>query len=164
MTINIEYESEISLDIVDYEELINKVILKSLEVEECPYEIELNIILTDNENIQAINNRFRNIDKATDVLSFPMIEYESPSDFSDFEEESADEYFNPETGELVMGDIMVSVEKLIEQAEDYGHSRARELGFLVAHSMLHLFGYDHVDDKEREIMETKQTNILNELN
>ena len=162
MTINIEYESDIKLDL-DYEDIIHKVILKSIEYEECPYEIELNIILTNNEEIQVINNRFRNIDLATDVLSFPMVEYEAPSEFLYLEEESADEYFNPETGELVLGDILISVEKVIGQAKEYGHSETRELAFLVAHSMLHLFGYDHMDEDEGRLMETIQENILNEL-
>ena len=67
---------------------------------------------------------------------------------------------DPETGELILGDIIVSVEKVIEQAEKYGHSRERELAFLIAHSMLHLCGYDHMEDAEREVMETRQREIL----
>lgn len=162
MTINIEYESDIKLDL-DYEDIINKVVLKSMEYEECPYEIELNIILTNNEEIQVINNRFRNIDSPTDVISFPMVEYDAPSEFLYLEEPSSDDFFNPETGELVLGDIVLSVEQVIEQAKEYGHSKTRELAFLIAHSMLHLFGYDHMDKDQRKVMETKQKNILNEL-
>lgn len=88
-----------------------------------------------------------------------MIEYEKESDFSHVED-SVEDYFNPESGELILGDIIISVEKVIEQAEKYGHSRERELAFLIAHSMLHLCGYDHMVDEERVIMETKQREIL----
>ena len=88
-----------------------------------------------------------------------MIDYQIPSDFSHLEDDSED-YFNPETGELLLGDIVISVEKVIEQAQKYGHSRERELAFLVAHSMLHLFGYDHIKESEREKMEKKQEEIL----
>ena len=88
-----------------------------------------------------------------------MIDFEKESDFSHVEE-AVEDYFNPETGELILGDIIVSVEKVIEQAEKYGHSRERELAFLIAHSMLHLCGYDHMEDAEREAMETRQREIL----
>ncbi|NLJ90334.1 MAG: rRNA maturation RNase YbeY [Clostridiales bacterium] len=162
MTINIEYESDIKLDL-DYEDIITKVIDKSLELEKCPYEIELSVVLTDNDSIHEINKTYRNIDAPTDVLSFPMVDYDIPGDFSDLDEYIND-YFNPETGELMLGDIIISVEKVIEQAKEYGHSRIRELAFLVAHSMLHLFGYDHMDDETSHIMEGKQENILSELN
>lgn len=160
MTLNLEYETEIQLNL-DYEGIIAKVIDKSLDLEECPYEVELNVILTDNNEIQAINKEYRDMDKPTDVLSFPMIQYEVPSDFSKVEEE--DDNFNPETGELLLGDIVISVEKVMEQAAEYGHSEERELAFLTAHSMMHLFGYDHMEEEERIIMEEKQSNVLQEL-
>lgn len=161
MTFNIEIETKIKLDI-PVEEIISKVITKSLDDEGCPYEAELSVILTDNNEIKEINKEFRNIDKPTDVLSFPMIEYKQPSDFS-IVEDNVDEYFNPETGELVLGDIIISLEKVIEQSEEYGHSTERELAFLTAHSMLHLFGYDHMEEDERMIMENKQEGILKAL-
>lgn len=90
-----------------------------------------------------------------------MVDFERESDFSHVED-AAEDYFDPETGELVLGDIIISVEKVIEQAEKYGHSQERELAFLVAHSMLHLCGYDHMEDAEREVMEQKQSEILAE--
>lgn len=161
MSLNLEYETNKKLDI-DYEAIINQVVEKSLNVENCPYEVELNVILTDNEGIKEINQEYRGVDAPTDVLSFPLIDYVTPSDFSHVEEE-ADSYFNPETGELLLGDIIISVEKVISQAEEYGHSPKRELAFLVAHSMMHLFGYDHMEDEERLIMEKKQEYVLNEL-
>lgn len=158
MTISIEYEAEKKLDL-PYEEIINDIVLASLDYEECPYEAEVSVILTDNEAIRSINNEHRQIDAPTDVLSFPMVDYETPSDF-DHVEEAVEDYFNPETGELMLGDIVISVDKVEEQAGKYGHSQTRELAFLVAHSMLHLFGYDHMVDGEREQMEERQRKIL----
>lgn len=162
MTLNFEYETEILLNL-DYEDIITNVVNQALDYEQCPYESELSIILTDNEAIREINREYRNIDNPTDVLSFPMIDYTTPSDFSTLEEE-AEDYFNPETGELLLGDIIISVEKVMEQAEKYGHSEKRELAFLTAHSMLHLFGYDHMEEEERILMERKQEEILASLN
>ncbi|MDF2473275.1 MAG: rRNA maturation RNase YbeY [Anaerocolumna sp.] len=161
MTLNIEYETEINLNL-DYKDIITKVVDKSLNLEQCPYEVELNVILTDNQEIQEINRQYRKIDAPTDVLSFPLVDYKEPSDFSGLEE-AADDYFNPETGELLLGDIILSVEKVMEQAKEYGHSKERELAFLTAHSMMHLFGYDHMEEKERLLMETRQNKVLEEL-
>ncbi len=161
MTLNLEYEAETVLEL-DYRSIITKVVEKSLDLERCPYEVELNVILTGNREIQEINKTYRNIDASTDVLSFPMIHYESPSDFSGLEEE-AEDYFNPETGELLLGDIIISVEKVMEQAVEYGHSEERELAFLTAHSMMHLFGYDHMEEEDRNIMEERQKNVLDKL-
>ena len=158
MTISIEYEAEKKLDL-PYETIIRDVVEASLDYEKCPYEAEVNVILTDNEAIREINREQRQIDSATDVLSFPMVDYETPSDF-DHVEEAVEDYFNPETGELMLGDIVISVEKVEEQAEKYGHSQTRELAFLVAHSMLHLCGYDHMEEEERLEMEKRQRAIL----
>ncbi len=161
MTLNIEYETEIKLEI-EYETIISKVVEMAMDTEDCPYEAEINVILTDNEEIKNINKSSREVDAPTDVLSFPMVDYETPADFSHLEDSSED-YFNPETGELLLGDIIVSVEKVTAQAQEYGHSKERELGFLIAHSMLHLFGYDHMEEEERRIMEEKQRMILDKL-
>ena len=147
---------------IDYEKIADRVINEALDYEKCPYEVELNLLLTSNENIRKINNEYRNIDSPTDVLSFPMIEYEKPSDFSKLEDSTLDN-FNPETGELILGDIIISVPKIVEQAEKYGHSTEREFAFLVVHSMLHLFGYDHMEANDAKIMEAKQEEILNKL-
>lgn len=162
MTINIEYETDIRLEL-DYEQIIRQVICTAADYEKCPYEAEVNVILTDNAAIHEINKQHRGIDNPTDVLSFPMIEYEAPSDFAALEtqmEQSPQDYFNPDTGELLLGDIVVSVEKVIEQAEKYNHSQKRELAFLVAHSMMHLFGYDHMEPEEAKTMESKQNAVL----
>ncbi len=160
MTIDIAYETDIQLGI-EYETIINQVVLEAIDYECCPFECEVNVVLTDNNEIHQVNKEFREIDRATDVLSFPMVQYDEPSDFEQVEE--MDDCFNPETGELLLGDIMISVEKVKEQAEAYGHSLKRELGFLVAHSMLHLFGYDHMEEEERAQMEVRQTEILNNI-
>ncbi len=121
MTITIEYEAEKQLDL-PYEEIIPDVVNESLDYEKCPYEAEVNVILTDNQAIQEINREHRQIDAPTDVLSFPMVDYEAPSDF-DHVEDAVEDYFNPETGELMLGDIVISVDKVKEQAEKYGHSK-----------------------------------------
>lgn len=162
MTVNIEYETEIELKL-DYNKIINNVVEKAADYEKCPYEIEVNVVLTDNSVIHKVNKEYRQVDSPTDVLSFPMIEYSSPADFYSLEEdmeEYAEDYFNPDTGELILGDIMISVEKVMEQADKYGHSQERELAFLTAHSMMHLFGYDHMEEEEAKIMEAKQSEVL----
>lgn len=145
-----------------YENIINEVIAVSLEVEKCPYEAEISVTITDNEEIKKINNEFRNMDKPTDVLSFPLIDYNKPSDFSIIEEDD-DELFDLDTGELMLGDIIISMERAKEQAKEYGHSIEREIGFLTAHSMLHLMGYDHIEVNEEKLMKEKQEQILGEV-
>ena len=158
MTIQIEYEAEREWEI-DYRPIIEEIVVAALDYEKCPYEAEVNVVLTNDEEIHRINKEFRGIDRATDVLSFPMGDYDVPSDFERLEEQSED-YFNPETGELLLGDIVISIDKVDEQAEKYGHSKERELAFLVAHSMLHLCGYDHMEEDEAKVMEAKQREVL----
>lgn len=162
MTVTIERESEIPLPFSE-QEVAEAVISETLDYEDCPYEVQVNIILTSNDEIQQINLEQRGIDAPTDVLSFPMIEYAYPSDFTVLEADDMNS-FDPDTGELILGDIVISVDKVIEQAEKYDHGIKREYAFLIAHSMLHLFGYDHMDEVERENMEFKQDEILNRLN
>nr|MCR4993149.1 rRNA maturation RNase YbeY [Lachnospiraceae bacterium] len=131
-----------------------------LDYLKCPYEVQLNLTLTDNEGIHAINKEYRQIDRPTDVLSFPLVDYPEPNVFPGNLEEMAEDYFDLDTGELMLGDIIISVEKCKEQAKEYGHSELREYSFLIVHSMLHLFGYDHMEDDERLVMEEKQREIL----
>jgi probable rRNA maturation factor len=158
MTVTIEYETETPLDL-PCEEIVNNVVEEALDYVECPYDAEVNVLFTDNEGIREINLDMRKIDSPTDVLSFPMCDFETPGDFSKLEE-TPEDYFNPDTGELMLGDIVISVDKVREQAEKYGHSETRELAFLVAHSMLHLSGYDHMEEEERLEMEDMQREIL----
>ena len=147
----------------DYKELAERVVNNCLDYAKFPYEAEVNLTLTDNEGIHGINKEFRQIDRPTDVLSFPMLSYETPGDFSFLDEEDNDD-FNPDTGEALLGDIVISVDKVLEQAESYGHSVEREFAFLITHSMLHLFGYDHMTEEEASVMEAKQAQILTEMN
>lgn len=158
MSVNIENEYG-EIDIKDYEHVIEQTVSASLEFVKCPYPCEVNILLTDNESIHEINNQQRNIDSATDVLSFPLIDYTVPGCFDGLSERKYD-YFDLTTGELMLGDIVISVDRVYEQADEYNHSRTRELAFLVAHSMLHLVGCDHIKDSEREAMEAMQEQIL----
>ena len=146
----------------DIMEIATNVMNQTLCMEKCPYEVEVNLLLTDNENIQIYNRENRNIDKSTDVLSFPNLFFEKESEFIIPKGMNAD-FFNPDTGNLILGDIIISVEKVTEQADEYGHSEKREFAFLVAHSMLHLSGYDHMTEEEAIVMEQKQEMILNEL-
>ena len=135
----------------------------NLEVEvDVPFTFDYEA-LTDNEGIHEINRMYRQIDAPTDVLSFPMLSYEQAGDFSALEEDYEDN-FNPDTGEIMLGDIVISVDRVREQAAAYGHSERREFAFLIVHSMLHLFGYDHMTPEDAAVMEPKQRQILEEMN
>ena len=160
MTLQIDYETDREIGI-EYEELAEKVVQKVLDMEGCPYDAQVNLVLTDNEEIERVNTEFREIHAPTDVLSFPMIPFETPADYAIVEEDQS--YFDLDTDELLLGDIKISVDKVFAQAEEYGHSVTREFCFLVAHSMLHLLGYDHMTPEEAVVMENKQRTALDEL-
>lgn len=160
MTVDLEYEIEEQLDL-DCGALANQVAEQVLSMEKCPYEAQVNVVLTSEEEIQKVNLEFRDINAPTDVLSFPMIPFETPGDFSLLEGD--DSYLDLDTGELMLGDIMISVPRVIRQAEEYGHSIKREFCFLIAHSMLHLLGYDHMTPEEAAVMEAKQEEALQAL-
>lgn len=162
MTLNVEKEYELDLGL-DYEAVAEQVINQVLDEEGCPYEAEVNLLLTSDEEIHRINLEYRGIDRPTDVLSFPQVEYEAPADFSWAESHEMD-CFNPDTGELVLGDIIISLDKVDEQAEKYNHGRKREYAFLIAHSVLHLLGYDHMTEDEAADMEARQSAVLAHLN
>jgi len=130
---------------------MEKVVGMSLSYEEFDEDCEISISIVENQEIQAINKQFRGIDSATDVLSFPQLTFE--------EGEVADVN---EKDEIILGDIIISLERAKEQAEEYGHSLKREMAFLTAHSMLHLMGYDHLEPDEEEDMNLKQKEILEE--
>lgn len=160
MTVYFEEEGSLTLPL-DGKKLAEEVVEGALDYIGCPYEAEVNLLLTMNEQIHEMNREFRQIDRPTDVLSFPMLDYASAGDF-DFLEDCEDA-FDPESGELVLGDIVISKEKVLAQAEEYGHSARREYAFLIAHSVLHLCGYDHMEEDERLVMEQKQREILEKL-
>ena len=159
MNLQIEKETAENFDF-DYEEAAKSIIEQTLDYLECPYEVQVNLTLTDNEGIRELNNEFRQIDRPTDVLSFPLVDYEEPNVFPENIEDVAEDYFDLDTGELMLGDIIISLEKCKQQAAEYGHSVLREYSFLIVHSMLHLFGYDHMEEGDREVMEKKQREIL----
>lgn len=161
MLVFIENETNRSLPF-PVEETVQMVCEAVLEEEGCPYEAQVNLVLTDNGGIRELNRECRGIDRETDVLSFPNVDFDEEGVF-DIDEDSEADYFDPETGELLLGDIMISLDKVYEQADEYGHSVRREFAFLVAHSMLHLCGYDHMEDADRERMEQKQEKILTGL-
>ncbi len=123
--------------------IIKKCIRQTLSMEGVTAPCEINVLVTDDVNIRAINKNTRQIDKATDVLSFPMFPFEAgklPRDWSG--------YIDPETGLCPLGDMAISLERAIAQADEFGHSIRREVGYLTIHSMLHLLGYDHLDEGE----------------
>ncbi|MBQ9990817.1 MAG: rRNA maturation RNase YbeY [Lachnospiraceae bacterium] len=161
MTFYAENETGMELPF-DWKEVFSLVGEGVLEQENCPYETEISLLLTDEKTIREMNRETRGIDQVTDVLSFPNLFFDHPGDFSSVEDTQAD-CFHPDTGELRLGEMVICMEKLYEQAESYGHSVKREFAFLVAHSMLHLCGYDHMEAEEETVMNSRQEKVLNLL-
>jgi probable rRNA maturation factor len=141
------------IDNLKEEELIRKVIECVLKEEGIKKNLDVYVTLTNNETIRKVNAEQRNIDRATDVLSFPMFDR---SEIPNLKKE--------DKTEDILGDIIVSIEKVKEQAEEYGHSFERELAYLVTHGMLHLLGYDHIIDEEKAVMRKREEEILGILN
>lgn len=141
---------------------IESVIKACLEEEQVPYEVEISLSIVNLQTIQHINKEHRQIDSPTDVLSFPQIE---PVKIGTIDWDTLDfsTCVNYDTEELMLGDIIICSEKVIEQAKNYEHSIEREICFLVAHSMLHLLGYDHMTRVDEKIMFAKQDAILYHL-
>lgn len=138
---NIKLESNIS-------ELIESACKAVLEIENFTDDAEVNVTLVNDDEIHRLNLEFRNIDKSTDVLSFPL-------------GENGEYDVNPENGCLMLGDVIISVEHALRQAEEFGHSKEREIAYLTVHSVLHLLGYDHVDEaEEKRIMRMKEEETL----
>lgn len=155
-----EIDAEFGFDVSD---LVSLVASRVLENENCPFDnITVNVLITDNEGIRQYNRDFRNIDKETDVLSFPSLEFEKPGEYVIPAGSEAD-HTDPETGDIILGDIILSADRIFAQADEYGHSVKREFAFLVAHSMLHLSGYDHMTEEESKEMEKRQEKALNDL-
>lgn len=161
MTVYIENECNASFDF----EMQSQLELLTQAVSDyvgCPYESEVSVTIVDKDEIHQINYEFRQIDRCTDVLSFPMMEYDKPADF-DGTAFQGSITMSPETDELILGDIVLCAPVIYEQAEEYGHTPLREFSFLVVHSLLHLFGYDHMEEDERLEMEQAQREIMNKL-
>lgn len=128
---------------------------------ECQYQISL--LFVDNEEIREINNETRNIDRATDVLSFPMLDFEDKKVFNEmYLNYDFDETFK-DGDELILGDMVLSLERALEQSEEFGHSYEREVSYLVVHSILHLLGYDHMEEDDKKRMRKREEEILNKL-
>ena len=138
-----------------YEEVIKKVLKECFKEEKITNsKLSITITLTNPQNIQEINKKYRDIDKPTDVLSFPMFEKEeldAKIEKKDFEYED------------ILGDIIISIEKVQEQAEEYGHSFERELSYMIVHGFYHLMGYDHIEEEDKKIMRPKEEKILKSL-
>ncbi len=147
----------------DLEKLSGEVAQFILKEENCPFECEINLTVTDNEGIRAVNKEFREIDKETDVLSFPAFDFTNAGEFGFYKSPEFENNVNPDTGNFMLGDIMISKDRVIAQAEEYGHSEKREFAFLVAHSVLHLIGYDHMTEDDAAVMEAKQKAYLDAL-
>ncbi|PHV71446.1 rRNA maturation RNase YbeY [Sporanaerobium hydrogeniformans] len=162
MQIYIEDENDFFESNQEILSLIYQVIEECLIREKVPYEVELSLTVVNKEEIQKMNKAYRQIDKATDVLSFPQLEAtgQGKIDWSNLDEM---EVMNLDTQQLMLGDIVLCVDKAKEQAEDYGHSLKREICFLVAHSMFHLLGYDHMNEEDEEEMMQKQEAVLETL-
>ena len=140
----------------EYEEVINKVLTKCFEEENLQNsKLYITVTLTNPENIRKINEEYRNIDRATDVLSFPMFE----------KDELEEKIKNNDFGHVdVLGDLVISIERVKEQAVEYGHGFERELSYMLVHGFYHLLGYDHIKEEDKKLMRPKEEKILNDLN
>ena len=139
----------------EYEDIINRIVEECFKTENLiDSKMYINIILTTSENIKEYNKKYRNIDKETDVLSFPM-----------FEKDELNEKINNKDFQTidVLGDMIISIPKVEEQAKEYGHSFERELAYMVVHSFYHLMGYDHMVEEDKTEMRAKEENVLNKL-
>lgn len=152
--INLVFE-QLSLQKFVISNNIRKCIHETLKAEGVNVRCEINVLVTDDAGIQVINRESRQLDKPTDVLSFPMFQLEAgnpPADWS--------EYQDPDTGLVPLGDMCISLERAIAQAEEFGHSTRREVGYLTIHSMLHLLGYDHLDEgPQKKQMRSREETI-----
>lgn len=146
--------------------LSNKIIKKVLETEKINYNISLNISIVGINKIRTINKKLRNIDKATDVLSFPNIQFKKPSSLNSLIKNKSvyNSIYDFDTNSFYLGDIIICYDKIISQSKKYNHSIKREFSFLLVHSMLHLLGYDHMNKRDEEYMFDKQDKILELLN
>lgn len=146
-----------------FEKFIEEVISFTLKEEKVDFTSEVSVILVDNASIRELNREYRNIDKATDVLSFPILDFPPGKVYRDIYNGSEldQSYFDGD--DLVIGDMAISLEKAQEQSVEYGHSFKRETAYLIVHSVLHLLGYDHMNDNEKELMREREEKILGKL-
>lgn len=159
--VNFENEIDFKTDF-DLEDIANQVVDAVLKFEECPVECEVELLITDAESVHEINKEYREVDSTTDVLSFPNVDWDFPGDY---ESDSFNDEFliDPDTELTMLGQIVLNNERIISQAAEFGHSIKREYAFLIAHSMLHLLGYDHMEEDEAKVMEAKQKEYLDKI-
>ena len=159
---NIIFSEEVNIDFsFDYKKICEDTVKAALDTLSFPYECEISVTITDDSGIQEMNKEFRGIDSPTDVLSFPLIQFDLAIPYDCLCVNSDD--VNPDTDEIMLGDIVLNIDRIKKQAEEYGHSVEREYSFLICHSMLHLLGYDHIEEDDRLIMEDKQREIMERL-
>ncbi len=155
--VNVIIEYDVNpIEEINLEEIVTKCAEKTFELEHVGFDTEISVTFTDNIGIRGINAEYRNIDRETDVLSFPQFDFETPSQFN------ADELFLDE-GAVMLGDIVLSKDKIFEQADEYGHGVVRETAYLTVHSLMHLLGYDHMTDDEKTIMRSHEEAVLSAL-
>lgn len=168
MIFSVEYEvkNRFSFDLTKLGKKVAEAVLRE---EEFPFLLpdatgaaQISLLLTNDAGIRSYNARYREKDAPTDVLSFPSVTYERPADFLILDQEEG--VFDHTTGCYALGDIVLNADRVTRQASDYGHSEKREAAFLIAHSVLHLIGYDHESSAEAAVMEQKQETVLNRLN
>ncbi|MGJ7044023.1 rRNA maturation RNase YbeY [Thermoanaerobacterium thermosulfurigenes] len=144
------------VDAQGLDRIVEDVVRTALEVEGVVDDVEVSVSFVDNEEIHKLNKYYRNVDKETDVLSFPLVEFEEIYTDIDEEDDDLDEV-------QPIGDIVISLEKAKQQAEEYGHSFIREVAYLTAHSMFHLMGYDHETEDEKKVMREKEEEVMRRL-
>ena len=160
-TDNIQNKIEVNEELIN---IINEVCEKALKAEEVNIPYQISLLFVDNEEIRDINRETRGIDKATDVLSFPMLDYPKDKVFKEVYKETKFNEIYLDGEELVLGDMVLSLERAKEQSIEYNHSFNREVCYLVVHSILHLLGYDHMEDEEKKRMRKREEEILGDLN
>lgn len=151
MAVYVEKETDRVFDFPDAEEIVKEAVAAVFSDKELPEELDVNVLITTEDGIREINRDNRGIDSATDVLSFPYYEYEEPGVFDGVIYEDS---------ENILGDIIICADRVIAQAEEYGHSQKRELAFLIVHSMLHLVGYDHMDEADGKLMRAEEKRLM----
>ena len=151
--INIDFlNNQEEFDTKPFEDIVLKVAEETFKIHNIEKEAEISVVFTDDEEIKEINKNFRNIDSSTDVLSFPQYEFFEEGDISHIEDNV-----------LILGDVIISLEHAKAQSVEFNHSLNREVGYLTAHSMLHLLGYDHMEDEEKSRMRKKEEQIMTNI-
>lgn len=166
LKLNIDYDKSLD-EIFDFnvENVTKKVLNECNEVEKVPFDTSINVSIVNDSKIKRINKEERNIDKVTDVLSFPVLDLKKPKDYKKFyKNKKLDlEFLDLDTNTVLLGDIVINKNKVITQSKAYNHSIKREYAFLLTHSFLHLIGFDHMKKIDEEKMCIEQEKILNKL-